>query len=166
MSHSGKNGKKKQHVELDKKTNLLADLTAEVKIGIFAILYFCVAIILILSFFDLAGPVGEALYNFLNKLVGIGYFLLPLSLLILSIQMLKSRTRHYFKSAVVIIGLVLMVLSLLGIIDIIHETQGGYLGRFSAMITIPFGVWAGVIILICVFIIGLLMAFEKPLSFA
>ncbi len=166
MSHSGKNGKKKQHVELDKKTNLLADLTAEVKIGIFAILYFCVAIILILSFFDLAGPVGEALYHFLNKLVGIGYFLLPLSLLILSIQMLKSRTRHYFKSAVVIIGLVLMVLSLLGIIDIIHETQGGYLGRFSAMITIPFGVWAGVIILICVFIIGILMAFEKPLSFA
>jgi len=165
MSKKDKNGKK-QHKEVNKKPNFLADLTAEVKIGIFAILYFCIAIILILSFFDLAGPVGKVLYNFLNKLVGIGYFLLPLSLIILSIQMFKSRARHYFKSVVVIIGLILMVLSLLGIIDIIKETQGGYLGRFSALITIPFGIWAGVIILICIFIIGVLMAFEKPLNFA
>gem|GEM_PF-4963822 len=37
-------------------------------------------------------------------------------------------------------GFAFMVLSILGLIEIMFEGQGGYLGIFSSLITKPFGV--------------------------
>gem|GEM_PF-4163188 len=53
------NIKKQQKQEVEKKPSPLAELALEVKIGIFAIFYFCFAIILTLGMFNQAGPVGQ-----------------------------------------------------------------------------------------------------------
>jgi len=160
------NIKKQQKQEVEKKPSPLAELALEVKIGIFAIFYFCFAIILTLGMFNQAGPVGQWLHNVLTKLVGVGYFLLPLTCIGLGIQLIRSRQNHKLSSWLTSMGFAFMVLSILGLIEIMFEGQGGYLGIFSSLITKPFGVWAGGIILISLFIAGLLIAFQLALDFS
>jgi S-DNA-T family DNA segregation ATPase FtsK/SpoIIIE len=149
------------------KKNLLAGLRTETKQGILAIIFFVVAILFSLAPLELAGIVGEKTYFILSYLLGIGYFLVPLLFLLLSISFLINEERIFNKLKIT--GGVLFFISSLGIIDAISRTyfiaKGGLLGKF---ISIPllklFGFSATIIILVAILIISILILFETKFT--
>jgi len=58
-------------------------LKTETKHGIWAIVFFVLALFLFMSAFDIAGPAGKFFYNILYYLFGLGYVLLPILFILL-----------------------------------------------------------------------------------
>ena len=122
--------------------------------------------ILILASANQAGPSGRAIYFNLFKLFGLGYFLLPLILIIIAIYLLNNRGNNNVKNSLIFWGSILIILSVLGSIELVMPKRGGYLGRIASSVALPFGKIAGLIILISIFISGILITFQTPLSFS
>src|SRR3989344_3808147 len=60
------------------------DLKDETRTSVIAILFLGIAIVLLLSSFDLAGPIGAFVFEYMTKFLGLGYYLIPLTLIFLS----------------------------------------------------------------------------------
>ena len=142
----------------------------ETKYGIFAVFLFLVSIILVLSALDKAGVVGNYAFAFLSKLLGVGYYLLPIACLMLGISFLKSFSAHHFPIPK-IIGSLVFFFSGLGLIDIFGTTlfelqkEGGVIGEYMAMPFLKlFDVYASVIILGALLVVAILVIFEARLT--
>ena len=61
-----------------KMPSLFSGLREETVHGIWAVLFFVLAIFFALSAFDFAGVVGGWVFSFFNGLFGIGYYILPI----------------------------------------------------------------------------------------
>src|SRR3989344_2900524 len=94
--------------------------------SIYAIGVGILAIFFILAALDLAGPLGKFVYNWLEKLLGIGYFLMPVISVALSISFIKSQTRDL--NTIRIISALILFLSVLGIIGLSSNGDGGLAG--------------------------------------
>lgn len=143
-----------------RKLSIIEGLKEETRHAVFSILFFALAVLFILASFGKAGVVGHYLYNSLSLLLGIGYFILPLILMLLGISFLKETRGNFALSTGG--GAILFMLSALGIIDILLGSgKGGMLGK---MISKPvlglFDLYAGLIILIALFIISLMVMFD------
>lgn len=144
-------------------------LHAETKKGIIAVLLFVGALITALSAFGAAGEAGNFLYHYLGLLFGWGYFLVPLSLILGGIAILKSLHEELYGAPFWGIGLFL--LSFLGFLQMILGSQiesgrgGGYLG---VAVVYPFmkflGIYASYIILIGLIFVSLLISFNISLK--
>jgi S-DNA-T family DNA segregation ATPase FtsK/SpoIIIE len=136
----------------------------ETKNAIVAIAFFALAILFIFSIFGKSGVVGRYLYRFLDNLLGVGYFLLPIACFMISVSFWKNfEPRRFLVSKV--IGSLLFFLSSLGLIDIVVG-KGGSLGRLIALPLLKlFEVYASIIILGAVLISALLFVFETRLTF-
>src|SRR4051812_20081757 len=104
-----------------KDPGFLQGLREETAQGIYSILLFVAAIFFILSAFhikakDIAGPVGGITFSIFNKLLGFGYFLLPLLCVLLGISFLKVFNRKY--SAGKVIGGILFFVAGMGLMNI------------------------------------------------
>src|SRR3989338_2416445 len=94
MKEKRRNGKnKRKDEELD--TDAVRRMSPEVVRGVSAIFLAAIAGFLVLAGTDKGGAVGTAMYEWLSSLLGIGYLLLPLSLVLLSIAILRSFERHF-----------------------------------------------------------------------
>jgi S-DNA-T family DNA segregation ATPase FtsK/SpoIIIE len=149
------------------KKSLLAGLKNETKQGIFAITFFVIAILFSLAPLEKAGIVGEKTYFILSYLLGVGYFLVPLLFLLLSISFLINEERVFNKLK--IIGGGLFFVSSLGIIDAVSRTyfvaKGGLLGKFISVPLLKlFGFSATIIILLAILIISVLILFETKFT--
>lgn len=137
----------------------------ETKRAIFAILFFVAATLFILASLDKAGLVGTVLYTWLTKILGIGYFLVPIVFTMLGIAFLKSLDQRF--PAVKIAGSLIFVLAGLGIIEVVQQGKGGVAGRIIStplvkLIDVP----ASLIVLCALFTISILIIFETKLSVA
>jgi S-DNA-T family DNA segregation ATPase FtsK/SpoIIIE len=146
---------------------LKLDLHDETKKGIVAVLLFALALIVILSTFDLAGAAGVYLYKAFSSLFGWGFFLVPLGLVLAGIAILRSLHKDIYGTP--FFGIGLFVLSFLGILQMILAggeggRGGGYLGL---AVVYPFlkllGVYASYLILIALTVVALLVTFNFPL---
>lgn len=158
------------------KNNILASIKNETRQGIFAVSFFVLAVIFILASIKTgvpgsevyyAGPVGKEVYYLLSLLLGVGYFLLPLFFLMLSISFFKKEERNFNKLKV--FGGILFFISGLGIIDLISKqywtAQGGKLGwLISTPLFSMFGYYASAIILFALLIISCLILFETKIT--
>lgn len=155
------------------KDSILKSIKSETVQGIFAITFFVLAIIFILASIktgdagSYAGPVGKEIYYLLSILLGIGYFLIPVFFLMLSISFFKAEERNFNKLKV--FGGVLFFVSGLGIIDLISKqywtAQGGKLGWIiSTPLFAMFGFYASAIILFALLVISCLVLFETKLT--
>ena len=162
---------KKTNKKLLNKNSILDNIKDETKQGIFAVIFLLLSIIFVLASINTAGPVGTEVYKFLYKVLGIGYFLIPLFFLMLSISFFKSEEREF--DAIKLIGGVLFFISGIGIIDLITnkiwgaETKldGGWLGSIiSTPLVNMFGFYASGIILIALLIISCLILFETRIT--
>jgi len=147
--------------------SLLTGLKNETKQGIFAITFFVIAILFSLAPLEKAGIVGEKTYFILSYLLGVGYFLVPLLFLLLSISFLINEERIFNKLK--IIGGGLFFISSLGIIDAVSRTyfvtKGGLLGKFISVPLLKlFGFSATIIILLAILIISVLILFETKFT--
>jgi len=141
----------------------------ETKKGITAVLLFVGALITALSAFGAAGEAGDALYKGLGLLFGWGYFLVPLSLILAGVAILKSLHEELYGTP--FFGITLFLISFLGVLqmflggNIENGRGGGYLGLAISYPFLKFlGVYASYIILIALIFVSLLVTFNISLK--
>ncbi len=138
-------------------------LHPEAKKSIWAIIFFAAAAILFLAAFNAAGPIGYAIYEVLQTLFGLGYFVLPASLIFSAIVLLVSEKQRFV--GITLIGASLFVLSVLGLIDIISPHNGGWLGFGLGSLKIPFGTTAAIVINFFATIASVIIITNAPIKF-
>ncbi len=127
--------------------------------GIGAIIALVFAIFLFLASFDLSGVVGSWIYDNLSKLFGVGYFFLPLVLLIVAVALLRS-LEHRF-NIVQGVGALIFFVAGLGMVGVFVEDNGGMIGGLiSSPLTRFFDMYLSVIILFGLLLISFLVIFN------
>ncbi|MDE2188717.1 MAG: hypothetical protein KGJ35_03255, partial [Patescibacteria group bacterium] len=143
--------------------NFIQELKAETTQAVLAILFLLAGILTGLASIALAGPVGAWFYHYADKLFGIGYFLLPLICIILSIAFLRGIRQRL--TVWKFIGGLLFLLSGLGFVDLIFPDKGGIVGHYiSAPLISLVYIYAAAAILITVIIISLILTLEARFS--
>ncbi|MFA6273673.1 MAG: DNA translocase FtsK 4TM domain-containing protein [Candidatus Paceibacterota bacterium] len=145
-------------------------LKTETKHGIWAVVFFVIALFLFMSAFGSAGPAGKFFYKILHYLLGVGYIILPTLFLLLGSSFIKSERPHIGWTRT--LSSVLFLLSSLGIIDIASGSfaedatshAGGLLGEIASSPLIAlFDIYASIIFLGAILIISILIMFDaKP----
>src|SRR3989344_1723518 len=161
MRAKQKRGKEKN---ADKEAESVARYVAtEAVRGVFAI--FCIAIagFLILAQLGGGGAIGATLYEWLSWLLGVGYLLLPLSLVLLATLIFRSFERNF--GWVQFLAMTVFLLAGLGLINLAFAGQGGILGiSISDFIVAGVDTTATVIFLIAFIIASLIVAFDIHLG--
>ncbi len=183
-----KNRKKKNRPVQQKKQSLFSrlprfNLPSKTKRQIGAVLMFFAAIIIILSFFDLAGMGGSFFLKTLNFLIGKTVFIIPLLFVLGGLAFLSSKPRMFWLS--IFLGIFVLILGFSGILSSReisqnqelqkfiwnYSGQGGWIGYLiSWPVFYLFGFWANIIVFLTIIIIGALILLqflwqrEKPVE--
>jgi S-DNA-T family DNA segregation ATPase FtsK/SpoIIIE len=132
--------------------------------GIWAVVFFVLAIFFGLAAFNLAGVAGTSVFNFLTKLLGVGYYLLPILFAMLAVTYTGSLREHLGPSRA--FGSVTFFISALAFIDLVFEKGGGLIGeKISAPLASFLGV-AVYVVLLALIVISIVIMFDIRLSFA
>jgi len=155
-----KNGKRKN---ADEEAEFDFPVSSEALRGVVAVLSVATASFLALAAFDIGGAVGAFLYTILSKLLGVGYMLLPFSLVLLSIALMRSFERRL--GAIQIVSVLVFLLSALGLVGLALPQRGGIIGSAIATPLIAaVDTTATVIFLLAFIVISLIIAFDLHLS--
>ncbi|MDP3962440.1 MAG: DNA translocase FtsK 4TM domain-containing protein [bacterium] len=139
--------------------NKVGEVKKETWQAVISIIFFVVALLAILASFGKAGFVGQYLYDILKKLLGIGYFLLPIALAMVGVSFLKGAQKKFEISKMV--GAIMFFVSGLGLIDLLIVHEGGILGRYISWPLISlFDVYAAATLLIAILTISILITFN------
>lgn len=131
--------------------------------GVFAVLSVAIALFLALAAFKVGGAVGSFLFSSLSALLGVGYMLLPFSLLLLAIALMRSFEKRF--GAIEIISVLVFLLSSLGMIELIFPDRGGIVGgAVSSPLLAAVDTMATVIFLLSFIVVALIIAFDIHLS--
>ena len=169
-----KNGaKSRRDDEQDEVRKPRFDLHPETKKSVLGVIFFAVSAIFIFSYFGYGGVAGQYLYAAFHALLGIGYFLVPLSLIIVAIGLLRSlKTDIYFTS---FFGGGLFLFSVLGLFDVVSRygvppTESvypiGYVGFAISYIFLHFfGFWLSLLLFAAMVLIAVSITFNLPLFY-
>ncbi|MDE2079514.1 MAG: hypothetical protein KGI73_03950 [Patescibacteria group bacterium] len=138
-------------------------LRPETARSIYAVIVGILTLLFFLGPIGKGGPVGQFLYENLRSFFGLGYFLIPVSLVFVTIGLLRQRdvegiggTRFF--------GALLLFLSGIGILSVAGD-YGGLAGQWVAEPFISlFATPLGTAILIGIAIVGGLLALDTPLT--
>ena len=131
--------------------------------GVFAVLAVAIGLFLALAAFKIGGAVGAFLFGTLTMLLGVGYMLLPFSLLLLAIALMRSFEKRF--GAIEIVSILVFLLSSLGLIALAFPERGGILGAAIANpLVAGVDTVAAVIFLLSFSVIALIIAFDVHLS--
>lgn len=138
-----KRGRPRKYPEAQKKKGFLAraveGMEVKTRHTIVAIVLFVLAMFLALSLFGIAGMAGSIAFEYLNKILGAGYVLVPLSLIFAAISYLKTE-KSEIAARTISVGL-LFILSGLGLIDLcLRDATNNYIhgGIVGSWIAYPF----------------------------
>ncbi len=132
--------------------------------AVIAIAFFVLSFLSVLASFHKAGLVGTYIYDVLKKLFGIGYFLLPIALIMAGVAFLKGMRAKFQISR--FLGSILFFISGLGLIDLLVVHEGGIIGRFiSSPIIGLFDVYAAATLLVAILAISILITFDVHFTF-
>src|SRR3989338_8000521 len=126
MAERRKNGKRKNEEE----DGALQMVSSEALRGVFAILFVAFAGFLILAGIGVGGVAGALLYETLSWVLGVGYMLLPLSLILVAVLIFRSLERSV--GWIPLVAMAIFLLSSLGLIDIAFPSSAGILGAAVA----------------------------------
>ena len=131
--------------------------------SVWAILLVALAGFLVLASFNIGGVVGSAVYSTLSTLFGVGYMLLPLSLFLLAVAIIRSLEKHF--GIVQLLGMLVFLLSSLGLVNMAFPGRGGFIGiAVAEPIVAAVDTTAAVVFLIAFCIIALVIAFDIHLG--
>lgn len=140
-----------------------AELKTETKKGIFAVVFFLVSVIFVLSFIGKGGRVGGYLFEGLNWLLGKGYFFAPLSFVLVGFSLLFSAERKIL-GATILGGAVFLLASLTNLEIIFGEKTGGFIGySFGSLLLKLFDFWAGLVLSLGLLMISILLLLDLPI---
>ena len=161
MKAKRKRGKEKD-VEKDIE-DVARYVSTEAVRGVFAIFCIAVAGFLILAELGGGGAIGATLHEWLSWLLGVGYLLLPLSLVLLATLIFRSFERNF--GWVQFVAMTVFLLAGLGLINLAFAGRGGILGiSISDFIVAGVDTTATVIFLIAFIIASLIVAFDIHLG--
>ena len=143
-----------------------ASLSIEIRNSLYAILFLCLALILILSSLNLAGPIGRGVFKFFDHLLGWGYFVLPILFLLISFIFFRSLSEKINLTAFTFQGCFFVLLSILSFLEIFANGKGGIVGSIGALLKNYLGLWPTLIIYIAVLVSGFLLVLNIPLRFS
>jgi S-DNA-T family DNA segregation ATPase FtsK/SpoIIIE len=149
----------------EERESIFASMSPETIHGIFGVLLFVSAILLILSALGLAGIAGDKLYKGIFYIVGVGYWLLPFIFTGLSWSLFKNSYEQNKLRSIKSWGALGFFLSTLGIIAVTaSEHMSGKLGMLLAKpLLLYLDTIATLVILAGVLIISLLLIFDSEL---
>ena len=163
MAKTDKNEKKDRSNKSEQKNG--SGLKSQTKHGIIAVIFFVFALFFLMSMFGITGVAGSFLYTQLHYLLGLGYILLPILLVMLGYSYLKSETPEFGWTRT--LSAVMFLLSSLGIIDIASGTHAG--GLFGEILSTPFvslfDKYASLVFLGAILVISILVMFDTRLNF-
>jgi len=155
--------KKKIKSEKVKKLIVTKHVEKETMNTVWAILFFVLGIIFILSAVESAGVAGKYILKFSTYLLGIGYFLIPLVLFVLGVSFIRPLKQEL--KIIKIISAIILFVSGLGLVDLFSKQKGGVIGN---LISYPFlklfDFYASVVILIAFLFISLVLIFETKIT--
>lgn len=132
--------------------------------AILGVVFFVLALFLILSAFGKGGIAGQKSFQTLSSLFGVGYYLLPIVLIILCLSFFNHLGKNLAKTKGV--GGLLFFTSSLSLINIASPSRGGIVGSFiSKPLLSIFDTYASVLILIALDLISLLIIFDTTIGF-
>ena len=140
-----------------------SDLKEETKKSILAVVMFIFTALFVLSYIGKGGKVGNYIFKILDVFLGKGYFFAPLSLLLIGFSLIFSGERRIIAASVM--GGVLFLLASLGSLHIVFGPKiGGLLGSLLGTPLMGFfDYWAGLAVLMGVFLISVLLILNLPL---
>jgi len=150
---------KKRHRE---KKTLLNKISIELRKSVAAVFLIGIGIVLVLAHFDKAGPAGQALFGGLTTIFGWGYYLLPVIAFIVAAVLLTTSELEWLTP--IFLASVVLIISALGLIDIVFPGQGGFTGNIIGLIQVPFGYYASLVIVSVLIIASLLITLNVPLK--
>jgi len=155
--------KKEKDIDFPEKKPSWGGMRIETVQAIVAILSFLLALLSLMAAFGKAGFVGEYSFIWLSKLFGVGYYLIPIILIIIAITSIRGVKERFEISKA--ISALLFFVSGLGIIHIMSTNSGGIAGR---LITLPLikliDVWASTVLLIGLVVVSLFIIFEAKIT--
>jgi S-DNA-T family DNA segregation ATPase FtsK/SpoIIIE len=160
--------KEKKKSAADYIPNPIAAVSSETKKSIIGILLIGSSIVLFLAAFGAAGPAGNFAYGLLNRLLGVGYYLIPIIALTVGVLFLISHEKKFF--GIIFAGMAGFVLFSLGLIDVLFpvaegaQATAGFLGRVVGAIESPFCYAAAIILLIMLVIVSLMITLNASLD--
>ena len=161
MKRPEKNGKKKKGDKTAGDERPV--ISPEAARGVGAILSFAIAGFLLLAQLGAAGGAGAFVYSAFFALLGIGYFLLPLSLLLLAAALVQSFERPF--GAVQIVSVMVFLLSGLGLVNLSFPGKGGALGGIvSGPLVASIATPATVIFLVALAVAAIIVSFDVHLG--
>src|SRR3989338_7750958 len=139
------------------------DLHPETKNSILAVVCFAFSAVTLLSYWHKAGFLGEYMFGLINWLFGNGYFLAPLTSLLIGFSFLYSLRRKLI--AATMIGAFFFFSSALGILDLLFKDfSGGHIGfYFTYPIFSFFDFWAALVIEIAIFAASIMVMLNVPI---
>jgi S-DNA-T family DNA segregation ATPase FtsK/SpoIIIE len=140
-------------------------LHPETKISVLAITFLGISAILILGSFGYAGPAGKLIFNLLFTFLGLGYYLIPTTLVLIAANFLVKSERPKFVG-VTLLGAVFFILAGLGTLDVFSPGEGGLVGKFLGGIQVFFGYWASLVINLTVAVAAVLITLNTPIRIA
>ena len=155
-----KNQKKKDSRQTKESPKPIVGLKDETRHGIFAIVFFVLALFFTMSAFHKAGIAGDFFFSIFSALFGYGYALVPIIFVLLGFSFLKTDRPNM--AVTHIVSAVIFLLSSLGIMHIAGGiASGGYIGQAVAYPFIKlFDLVAGVIFLSAIIIISVAIMFD------
>lgn len=141
-------------------------LNVEVKNSLYAILFLCLALILILSSLNLAGPIGKSIFKTFDYLLGWGYFVLPLLFLLISFNFFRFLTEKINFTFFTFLGCFFILMSILSLLEIFAQGKGGIIGFVGSLLKNYLGFWATLIIYLAILVAGFLLVLNVPLKFS
>jgi len=153
----------KKKNDLGKKIHFWDEMKDETIRTILALFSFLLTILSLLAAFGKAG-FGNYAYEFLLRIFGIGYYLIPIMFSMLGISFLQGIKKKLGISK--ILGVLLFFVSGLGIIHLSYPEAGGVAGRWIAGPLVKLlDFWATTSLLIVIFITSIIMTFDLHVSF-
>ncbi len=152
--------KNKEEIQNKKKLRTIKEETVK---GVWGVILIVLAIIFMLAAFSSAGKAGEFIFNLLSNLFGVGYYLVPLSLILFAITIFRSigSIENNKIGAVHFVGSIMFFASGLALIESLHTTSGGLVGSLLATPLLNWLALPATILILCALIlISLLITFD------
>ncbi len=158
-----KNGQKKLKTGPSKKSlseRVREEVGVETLRASLSILFLSFAIVLFMAAFGMAGRFGNAFYGSLGSFLGFGYYLLPLSFLIISGTLYFNRKKRL--GLLKALSLLFFFISALALMELAKEGLGGSLGGLVLYpVVYAFDKAAGALILVSLSLASLFLIFDS-----
>lgn len=146
----------------NKKDAVLSNIREETVETIMAILFLLISVLLLLASFGQGGVVGEKTIQFGTFIFGIGFYLIPIILIMLGISFFREIKKNFATPK--IIASIILFISSLGLVTLIFD-KGGVAGALIAKPLISlFDFWASVTITLALILISIIFVFEASLK--